>query len=250
MLVEPLYLVAGSLVVLSGAAMHFLENRKPLHEVDRKRQFRFDLAVILATSLVVAAIMQFLVTNSVTSALHSSLGLGSSVLSLPLWVRLTLALVVGDLGYYLVHRAMHFDWLWPMHRFHHSTIELYWFSGLRTSMANSLLIRIPYLFALHAFEISVEGILATGIMLIIVNFWVHANFKVRLGPLEWLLITPSFHRVHHVTAEGLEGHNFGNILSVWDHLFGSAVFPNEVENGLEKGFEVPADEVARQLIGV
>ncbi len=247
---EPLYLVAGSLVVLSGAAMHFLENRKPLHEVDRKRQFRFDLAVILATSLVVAAIMQFLVTNSVTSALHSSLGLGSSVLSLPLWVRLTLALVVGDLGYYLVHRAMHFDWLWPMHRFHHSTIELYWFSGLRTSMANSLLIRIPYLFALHAFEISVEGILATGIMLIIVNFWVHANFKVRLGPLEWLLITPSFHRVHHVTAEGLEGHNFGNILSVWDHLFGSAVFPNEVENGLEKGFEVPADEVARQLIGV
>ena len=247
---EPLYLVAGSLVVLSGAAMHFLENRKPLHEVDRKRQFRFDFAVILATSLVVAAIMQFLVTNSVTSALHSSLGLGSSVLALPLWVRLTLALVVGDLGYYLVHRAMHFDWLWPMHRFHHSTIELYWFSGLRTSMANSLLIRIPYLFALHAFEISVEGILATGIMLIIVNFWVHANFKVRLGPLEWLLITPSFHRVHHVTAEGLEGHNFGNILSVWDHLFGSAVFPNEVENGLEKGFEVPADEVARQLIGV
>ena len=247
---EPLYLVAGSLVVLSGAAMHFLENRKPLHEVDRKRQFRFDLAVILATSLVVAAIMQFLVTNSVTSALHSSLGLGSSVLALPLWVRLTLALVVGDLGYYLVHRAMHFDWLWPMHRFHHSTIELYWFSGLRTSMANSLLIRMPYLFALHAFEISVEGILATGIMLIIVNFWVHANFKVRLGPLEWLLITPSFHRVHHVTAEGLEGHNFGNILSVWDHLFGSAVFPNEVENGLEKGFEVPADEVARQLIGV
>jgi sterol desaturase/sphingolipid hydroxylase (fatty acid hydroxylase superfamily) len=248
--VEPLYPVAGSLVVLSGAAMHFLENRNPLHEVDRKRQFRFDLAVILATSLVVAAIMQFLVTNSVTSALHSSLGLGSAVLALPLWVRLTLALVVGDLGYYLVHRAMHFDWLWPMHRFHHSTIELYWFSGLRTSMANSLLIRMPYLFALHAFEISVGGIMATGIMLLIVNFWVHANFEVRLGPLEWLLITPSFHRVHHVTAEELEGHNFGNILSVWDHLFGSAVFPNEVENRLEKGFEVPADEVARQLIGV
>jgi sterol desaturase/sphingolipid hydroxylase (fatty acid hydroxylase superfamily) len=248
--VELLYIVAGSLVILSGAVMHFLENRKPLHEVDRKKQFRFDLAVIFATAFVVAAIMQFLVTDSVTSALHSSIGLGSSILALPFWARLTLALIVGDLGYYVVHRAMHLNWLWPMHRFHHSTIELYWFSGLRTSMANSLVIRIPYLFALHAFEIPAEGILVTGIMLLIVNFWVHANFEVRLGPLEWLVITPSFHRVHHVTAGELEGHNFGNILSVWDHIFGSAVFPNEIENKLEKGFEVPADEVARQLIGV
>jgi hypothetical protein len=55
------------------------------------------------------------------------------------------------------------------------------------------------------------------------QFWVHATWIPRLGPLEWVLNTPSAHRVHHASnLEYLDG-NYGGVLIVFDRLFGTYI---------------------------
>ncbi|MDG1525216.1 MAG: hypothetical protein P8Q90_04030 [Candidatus Thalassarchaeaceae archaeon] len=51
-------------------------------------------------------------------------------------------------------------------------------------------------------------------------------------------------------AENAIDRNFDNILFCWDYLFGSAVNPTKSLNESEKGFEVPQEDVLRQLIGL
>jgi sterol desaturase/sphingolipid hydroxylase (fatty acid hydroxylase superfamily) len=50
---------------------------------------------------------------------------------------------------------------------------------------------------------------------------VHNEWTPRLGPLEWLIVTPSHHRVHHSLAAAHINRNYGGVLIVWDRLFGS-----------------------------
>ena len=55
------------------------------------------------------------------------------------------------------------------------------------------------------------------------QFWIHATWIPRLGPLEWILNTPSAHRVHHATnLDYLDG-NYGGVLIVFDRLFGTYI---------------------------
>merc|ERR1719409_1074661 len=56
------------------------------------------------------------------------------------------------------------------------------------------------------------------------QFWVHTCCIRRLGILEYVLMTPSHHRVHH---DRRVHKNFGGVLIVWDRLFGS--FQDEYE---------------------
>jgi hypothetical protein len=49
----------------------------------------------------------------------------------------------------------------------------------------------------------------------------HTRLVGRLGPLEWLLATPSQHRVHHGSNARFIDKNFGGALCVWDRLFGT-----------------------------
>jgi sterol desaturase/sphingolipid hydroxylase (fatty acid hydroxylase superfamily) len=53
------------------------------------------------------------------------------------------------------------------------------------------------------------------------QFWIHTELVDRLGPLEWVLNTPSHHRVHHGANPRYLDRNYGGILIVWDRLFGT-----------------------------
>ena len=49
-------LASGSLILATGGIFHLLENHRPLEDIDRKRHLKFDLAVVVVTSLMVAGI--------------------------------------------------------------------------------------------------------------------------------------------------------------------------------------------------
>ena len=53
------------------------------------------------------------------------------------------------------------------------------------------------------------------------QFWIHTRLVGRLGPLEWVLNTPSHHRVHHGRNPRYIDRNHGGMLIVWDRLFGT-----------------------------
>jgi sterol desaturase/sphingolipid hydroxylase (fatty acid hydroxylase superfamily) len=53
------------------------------------------------------------------------------------------------------------------------------------------------------------------------QFFIHAAWMPRLGPLEWVINTPSHHRVHHAANPEYRDKNFGGALIVFDRLFGT-----------------------------
>jgi hypothetical protein len=56
---------------------------------------------------------------------------------------------------------------------------------------------------------------------LVFQFFLHTQTVRRLGPLEWVLNTPSHHRVHHGSNTRYLDLNYGGILIIWDRLFGT-----------------------------
>jgi sterol desaturase/sphingolipid hydroxylase (fatty acid hydroxylase superfamily) len=64
---------------------------------------------------------------------------------------------------------------------------------------------------------------------LVYQFWIHTETIGRMGPLEWVMNTPSHHRVHHsVNAKYLDA-NYAGVLIIWDRLFGTFVPEDDKE---------------------
>eukprot|EP00281_Chroomonas_sp_CCMP1168_P031285 CAMPEP_0206241954 /NCGR_PEP_ID=MMETSP0047_2-20121206/16791_1 /ASSEMBLY_ACC=CAM_ASM_000192 /TAXON_ID=195065 /ORGANISM="Chroomonas mesostigmatica_cf, Strain CCMP1168" /LENGTH=516 /DNA_ID=CAMNT_0053666925 /DNA_START=90 /DNA_END=1637 /DNA_ORIENTATION=+ len=127
------------------------------------------------------------------------------------------ALVLVDLGYYWLHRKCHeINMLWAGHSVHHSSDHFNFSTALRQSWFQG--VAAPLFWLPMALLFPTPIYMAMYNANIVYQFWVHTCFVRRLGPLEWVLMTPSHHRVHH---DRRVHKNFGGMLIVWDRLFGS-----------------------------
>jgi sterol desaturase/sphingolipid hydroxylase (fatty acid hydroxylase superfamily) len=143
-----------------------------------------------------------------------------------------------DFCYYWFHRLHHeVRLLWAAHVNHHSSRYFNLSTALRQSWTTPItgpLFWAPLaLLGFHPFMI-----LTAQALSLIYQFWIHTEFIGRLGPLEWVLNTPSHHRVHHGANVEYLDRNYGGILIVWDRLFGS--FEPErapVDYGLTKNIQ-------------
>ncbi|MGH8622270.1 MAG: sterol desaturase family protein [Burkholderiales bacterium] len=172
---------------------------------------------------------------------------------LPSAAKLVAAFVIVDFVLYWMHRAQHRnDCLWRTHAWHHSIEQLYWFSGFRTSFLHSFLYNIPQvLVPVMIFKLTpAEAGIGYAIGLVF-QFWMHSNLKVNVGPFEWLLVTPDYHRLHH-SATDWSGRNLGVVLRIWDRMFGTYVDPAMATGVYPLGLVPPAERNAfpRMLIGV
>jgi hypothetical protein len=64
---------------------------------------------------------------------------------------------------------------------------------------------------------------ATLLFNLLYQFWLHTELVPKLGPLEWILNTPSHHRVHHASNGAYLDRNYGGVLIIFDRLFGTFV---------------------------
>lgn len=53
------------------------------------------------------------------------------------------------------------------------------------------------------------------------QFFLHTEARISFGPLEWLLNTPTHHRVHHGSNRPYLDRNYGGVVIVFDRLFGT-----------------------------
>ena len=126
-----------------------------------------------------------------------------------------------DFFYYWFHRVSHESNLpWGAHIVHHSSEEYNLSVALRQGAFQSLW-SFPFYLPLAWLGFSPLVFLACSSFDTIYQFWIHTRAIGRLGPLEWVLNTPSHHRVHHGCDDKYIDRNYAGTLIVWDRLFGS-----------------------------
>lgn len=139
--------------------------------------------------------------------------------STPLTWLLTFLLV--DLLYYWFHRLSHeVNFLWAAHVVHHQSEEYNLSVALRQSWWQGLFsfwFYVPIaLLGVHPVVIVTVGAFVT-----LYQFWIHTKAIGRMGPAEWILNTPSNHRVHHGSDPKYIDRNHAGTLIIWDKLFGT-----------------------------
>jgi sterol desaturase/sphingolipid hydroxylase (fatty acid hydroxylase superfamily) len=154
----------------------------------------------------------------------------------PSWTKLLAVLVLADMAGYWMHRAMHrVPWLWRLHAVHHAPTELHWFEAWRQHpldcLAHGLAVGLPG----ALLDASLADIASVVLIRKVFTALLHANVRWRFGPLEWVLATPLFHRVHHSADPRDHDSNFAGTFAWVDVLFRTwrpaADFPGAV--GLE-----------------
>jgi sterol desaturase/sphingolipid hydroxylase (fatty acid hydroxylase superfamily) len=139
----------------------------------------------------------------------------------PLWVRIPLAVIVGDLGLYWGHRLSHaVPWMWRFHSVHHSARMLDWVAAHREHPLDGLWSQLTFNVPILLLGLNLEQAMP---LLVLRSAWavfIHSNVRMPLGPLGLLLGDPVLHRFHH--ARDVERPaNFGNLAPYLDVLFGT-----------------------------
>jgi sterol desaturase/sphingolipid hydroxylase (fatty acid hydroxylase superfamily) len=126
--------------------------------------------------------------------------------------------------YYGYHRAAHrVRWFWATHAVHHSSNELNLMAAVRLGWTGRLTGAGLFFVPLVWLGFPPAAVLATVALNLLYQFWLHATWIPKLGPLEWVLNTPSHHRVHHGANPEYLDCNYGGVLIVFDRLFGTFV---------------------------
>lgn len=137
------------------------------------------------------------------------------------WWSWALLLVAEDLCYYWFHRLHHeVRFMWAAHVNHHSSERYNLAVALRQSWTTPM---TGFLFwtPLAFLGFHPAMILTQQAISLLYQFWIHTQAIDRLGPLEWVMNTPSHHRVHHGSNPQYLDKNYGGIFIIWDRLFGS-----------------------------
>lgn len=139
------------------------------------------------------------------------------------WATAVIGVVLVDLIYYLEHRFEHTHRLpWDLyHSVHHSSPEFDQTTSLRLSGFDALL-TTGYLTPLVVVGFEPELVLLAYGLVVGYQTWIHTEL-IRKMPrwFEFVLNTPSHHRVHHGSEGKYLDSNYGGILIVWDRLFGT-----------------------------
>lgn len=140
------------------------------------------------------------------------------------WTGWAACFLAQEFCYYWYHRAAHrVRWFWCTHAIHHSPNDLNLSAAYRFGWTGKLTGTLLFFMAAPLLGIPPKVILVMLSLNLLYQFWIHATWIPRLGPLEWILNTPSAHRVHHASnLEYLDG-NYGGVLIVFDRLFGTYI---------------------------
>jgi sterol desaturase/sphingolipid hydroxylase (fatty acid hydroxylase superfamily)/CDGSH-type Zn-finger protein len=169
-----------------------------------------------------------------------------------LWLMIPFYLLIDDVLQYSYHRAAHeYEFLWKLHRPHHQAEEMGFFVSYRNAALYYLIMPNIWWVGIVVFLGGAKAV-AIGLILkqlVIIGShstvrWDEPLYKIKfLSPfmavIERIIVTPAFHYAHHGKSKrdsiSDPNGNFGNMFSIWDQLFGSAVFTRQYpkELGLE-----------------
>ena len=220
-----------------------LESVIPAEHWGNRRLTSVDIQYTLIMLLGLFPLFSYLVLTPLSNYLGGSSAAEESLLHVTHWLpvldthpllRFMLYYLAYDFVYYWLHRTQHaIPWWWAMHSMHHSQRELSCWSNDRGCYLDG---------ALQSFILAgvgiIIGVAPNEFALLILLSELMQNFShttVRIGFgrfFEKILVDPRFHRLHHMQVDPsrpeLHNCNFGQIFSIWDMLFGTALFGESV----------------------
>ena len=154
---------------------------------------------------------------------------GIDVSHLSFVVQFIIAFFAMELGYYWFHRLLHVsETLWKFHQLHHSITELNCISASRNHFVDIALGLVVASIVYACFNGFNNGIFPLfGFLYSVHGIYKHANIRFKIGALQYFIIGSEMHRAHHLKDARYQMANYGNIVSVYDWIFGTAYYPNE-----------------------
>lgn len=140
---------------------------------------------------------------------------------IPIWALWIITFISIDLVFYVYHRMSHrIRFLWAIHLSHHSSEEMNFAVSFRQAWFGPIS-KIPFFMVLPLLGFDPTIIAVAGVISTLWGIVGHTQVIGKLGPLEWIFNTPSHHRVHHGSNKQYIDKNYGNLLIIWDRLFGT-----------------------------
>ena len=181
-------------------------------------------------------------SSGLTNILKDTLGLVVILISYPwlsqqlaitqieadLWLYLA-AFICIDFASYWSHRLNHkINFFWNQHIIHHSSEEFNMACALRQSISNILGYGALFMVPAAVLGIPQDVISILAPLHLFGQFWYHTQHIGKLGWVEYIIVTPSQHRVHHAINPIYIDKNLSAIFCVWDRMFGT--FQQELDD--------------------
>jgi len=127
-----------------------------------------------------------------------------------------------DLAGYIGHRLAHeINVLWNTHIVHHSSEEFNLSCALRQEISHFTNWGVVFLLPAALLGVPDVVVAVLAPFHLFAQFWYHTQYIGRMGWLEYVLVTPSHHRVHHAINPEYLDKNYSQIFIIWDKLFGT-----------------------------
>lgn len=137
------------------------------------------------------------------------------------WYIWLICQILDDLSHYWLHRFNHtVRFMWAAHIVHHSSEHYNYGTALRLSWFAMMYKPLFYLW-IPAIGFHPKMVLVCLGIEAVWQFLLHTSYCPKLKFLEYFLITPKQHQVHHATNIPYLDKNHGAILNIWDRLFGT-----------------------------
>lgn len=133
-----------------------------------------------------------------------------------------LVFIGQDFCFYWLHRTEHMSrFFWAVHSNHHSSEHYNFAVALRSSVFQPF---YRFVFYIPVAFLGFDGL--TIMFMYAVNqfyqFWLHTETIPKLPKwFEYIFVTPSHHRVHHASNIKYLDRNMGQVLIIWDRMFGT-----------------------------
>jgi sterol desaturase/sphingolipid hydroxylase (fatty acid hydroxylase superfamily) len=243
-------LIASVQIAIIACVLRPLETLAPAEDWQGRQLTRVDRRYTVLLLLGLNPLIAFLVLSPFANLFSDALtriGLPSEGLLRYVpgihahpYLAFALFYLANDLAYYWMHRAQHaIPWWWALHNMHHSQRQVNCWTNARVSwldvvLESCLLATVGLLMGVDAGQFAALVLLTE-----LVQYLAHTNTRLGFGRiLERIVVTPRFHRLHHMRADparpNLHECNYGQVLAVWDNLFGTALYGETVRpNGVD-----------------
>lgn len=233
-----------TVMVLTCAVFFLAERVWPAERNQPLRNLAFNLRWMLVSEFMVALLGPAAAFATVLGVraigVKGLIGIDFEKGSALYYISPILFLLMFDAFYYWFHRLQHaVPFLWEQHKLHHADESVNATTRARHHWTEALF-RVPFIFIPLAvlFDLSPAK---TGLLAFFAAYWAyfkHANLRLPLGRLSWLIVGPQVHRIHHSRLPEHQDKNLAAYFPIYDIVFRTYYRPGEEEfppTGLSSG---------------